>query len=105
MQEVGRSGCHLLFVPIGRASWKLSTVITVMALTWEQRVQRHNLKHDTAHPPHVHLVIVVAVSQQALGGTVPAATHMCTACRKTHVVTATSMQAVPGTWERKLSVL
>jgi hypothetical protein len=42
-------------------------------LTREEGVEGHNLKHDTAHTPHVHLVVVVAISQQALRRPVPAA--------------------------------
>ena len=40
--------------------------------TREEREQRSDLKHDAADAPHVHLVVVVAVGQQALGGPVAA---------------------------------
>lgn len=52
-------------------------------LTWEAWVERNNLKHDTAHAPHVHLVVVVTISQQALRRTVPAA-GMCAGSKSTN---------------------
>mmetsp|Transcript_49067 Transcript_49067/g.118233 ORF Transcript_49067/g.118233 Transcript_49067/m.118233 type:complete len:227 (+) Transcript_49067:799-1479(+) len=38
----------------------------------EEGVEGEHLEHDAAHPPHVHLVVVEAVGQQALGRAVPA---------------------------------
>mmetsp|Transcript_100 Transcript_100/g.273 ORF Transcript_100/g.273 Transcript_100/m.273 type:complete len:315 (-) Transcript_100:409-1353(-) len=37
----------------------------------EERVKRHDLEENAAHAPHVHLVVVEAVSQQALWRAVP----------------------------------
>lgn len=38
----------------------------------EEREQGHDLEEHAAHAPHVHLVVVVAVREQALRGSVPA---------------------------------
>ena len=39
---------------------------------WKEGEQGNDFKKDAAHAPHVHLVGVVAIGQQALRGTVPA---------------------------------
>lgn len=36
----------------------------------------HDLKEDAASAPHVHLKAVVAVSEEALGGSVPAGRYV-----------------------------
>jgi hypothetical protein len=41
-------------------------------LTWEEREEADDLEEDAADAPHVHLVRVVAVREQALGRAVPA---------------------------------
>lgn len=38
----------------------------------EERIQAHDLIEDTTSAPHVHLQAVVAVSEEALWGSVPA---------------------------------
>ena len=37
----------------------------------EEGEQGHDLKEHAAHSPHVHLVVIVAISQEALGCAVP----------------------------------
>lgn len=46
--------------------------VTAAQRTWEERVEADDLEEHAADAPHVHLVVVVAVGQQALGGAVPA---------------------------------
>lgn len=45
-------------------------------LTWEQRLQRENLRHEAAHRPHVHGGRLRRGAQQDLGRAVPSRAHI-----------------------------
>ena len=40
-------------------------------IAWEEGEERDHFKEHASHPPQIHLVPVVSVRQQALGGSVP----------------------------------
>jgi hypothetical protein len=44
--------------------------------TWKEREERHDLEEHASHAPHVHLVVVVPVGEQALRGAVPSSTDV-----------------------------
>ena len=59
-------------VLLGRAEHVVDLVDLVeLVLAREQGEQRKDLEEDAAHAPHVHLVVVVALGEQALGRPVP----------------------------------
>ena len=47
-----------------------------LVVAGEQREKSQYLKVDTAHAPVVHLVIIVAVGEETLGGSVPASRNV-----------------------------
>ena len=58
----------------------------------EQRSQGHDLKHDTAHTPHVHLVSVVAISEQTLRSSVPPGGYvLCVGLLRVNTLTRTKV--------------
>ncbi len=42
-----------------------------LVVTWEEREQTQNFEEHAAHPPYVHLVVIVAVREEALRRAVP----------------------------------
>lgn len=63
------------------ALWCAQDVVDLLDLVhfiiaWEEWEQRQYLEEDAAHSPVVHLVIVVSISHQALGWSVPPCTDV-----------------------------
>ena len=61
-------------------------------VAWEQREQGQDFKVNAANPPVVHLVIVVAVSQEALRRSVPSGADIL--CKRRLRVDATARPKV-----------
>ncbi len=42
-----------------------------LVIPWEESKEREHLEEHAAHPPHIHFVVIVAISEQALRRAIP----------------------------------